>query len=58
MKKHIKHINQNLNEWEKVVKYTIMTNEISIEGGELTPSMKISRNTIEKKYHDIIETMY
>lgn len=58
IEKHIKHINQNLNEWEKVVKYTIMTNEISIEGGELTPSMKISRNTIEKKYHDIIETMY
>ncbi len=58
IKKDIKKINDTLNEWEKIVYYKLITNDISIEGGELTPSMKISRNVIEEKYKDIIETMY
>ncbi len=51
-------INKDLNKWERVIKYKMITNDISIEGGELTPSMKISRTNIEKKYKDIIESMY
>ncbi len=51
-------INKDLNKWERVIKYQIITTDISIEGGELTPSMKISRTNIEKKYKDIIESMY
>lgn len=58
IKKDIKKINNKLNDWEKIVYYKLITNEISIEGGELTPSMKISRSVIEEKYKDIIETMY
>ena len=56
--KHIKDVNANLNEWEKIVKYKLITDEISIEGGELTPSMKICRGKIEEKFEDIINTMY
>jgi long-chain acyl-CoA synthetase len=56
--KHINSINSNLNKWEKIVNYKILTNDISIETGELTPSMKISRTKIEEKYKDIIESMY
>lgn len=51
-------INKDLNKWERVIKYEIITNDISIEGGELTPSMKINKTNIEKKYKDIIESMY
>lgn len=58
IQKHIDFVNKNLNDWEKVVKYKIMTNEISIEGGELTPSMKVCRGKIEEKYEEIINTMY
>lgn len=58
IKKHIELVNSNLNEWEKVVQYTIITNEISIEGGELTPSMKVCRGKIEQKYEDFINDMY
>ena len=58
IKKHIELVNSNLNEWEKVVQYKIITNEISIEGGELTPSMKVCRGKIEQKYEDFINDMY
>lgn len=55
---HINSVNLNLNKWEKIVKFKILTNNISIETGELTPSMKISRSKIEEKYSDIINSMY
>lgn len=56
--RHIQRLNKKLNTWEKIVQYKIMTNEISIEGGELTPSMKICRGKIEEKYETIINSMY
>ena len=43
---------------EKVIKYKLITNDISIEAGELTPSMKICRNKIEVIYKDDIDSMY
>ena len=55
---HINGINSGLNKWEKIVKFKILTNDISIETGELTPSMKISRSKIEEKYANIINSMY
>lgn len=58
IKKDIDKINKKLNEWEKIIQYTVVTNDISIEGGELTPSMKICRIVIEEKYEDIINKMY
>lgn len=55
---HINSVNSDLNKWEKIVNYKILTNDISIETGELTPSMKISRSKIEEKYANIINSMY
>lgn len=55
---HINSLNSGLNKWEKIVKFKILTNDISIETGELTPSMKISRSKIEEKYENIINSMY
>lgn len=55
---HIKEVNKDLNEWEKVVQYKLITNNISIETGELTPSMKICRAFIEQKYENDINSMY
>lgn len=55
---HIKSVNKELNSWERIINYKIMTNDISIEGGELTPSMKICRAKIEEKYEDDIKEMY
>lgn len=58
IQKHINKVNKKLNEWEKIVQYRLITNDVSIETGELTPSMKICRNVIEEKYENIINSMY
>jgi long-chain acyl-CoA synthetase len=38
--------------------FTLLTNDFSIEGGELTPTMKIKRRVIAEKYKDVIDKMY
>lgn len=51
-------INKHLNRWEEVQKFYIIADEISIESGEITPSMKLKRNILEEKYREIIEGFY
>lgn len=58
IKDYINSINKKVNKSEKVVEYIIITKDISIETGELTPSMKICRNKIEELYADEINSMY
>jgi long-chain acyl-CoA synthetase len=51
-------INKDLNHWEEVQKFHIVTQQISIESGEITPSMKLKRNVLEEKYKEVIEKFY
>jgi len=43
---------------EQVKKFVLLADEWTIDTGELTPSLKIKRKVIEKKYGDEIEKMY
>ena len=51
-------VNQRLARVQTIKKVTILPQEFSIEGGEMTPTMKIKRNIVNEKYADQIETMY
>lgn len=51
-------VNKNLNHWEQIQKYYLVTTPISIETGELTPSMKLKRNFVEEKYQNVINKFY
>ena len=54
----IEKLNEKLNAWEKIQKFHIVTDEVSIESGILTPSMKVSRNKVEEIYALEIENFY
>lgn len=63
--KLIKHIEKNINEsqkdlstYEKVRRITLLENPFTLEAGEMTPTLKLKRKEIEKKYADVIEKMY
>jgi long-chain acyl-CoA synthetase len=43
---------------EQVRGFHILPQGFSVEGGELTPTLKMKRNVIYKKYMDVIEGMY
>jgi long-chain acyl-CoA synthetase len=54
----IKELNERLNRWETVKKFSILPRDLSIEDGELTPSLKIKRRVVEKTFGADIEGMY
>jgi long-chain acyl-CoA synthetase len=48
----------NLARYEKIKKVALLENEFTIEGGELTPTLKVKRRVIDEKYRDVIEKLY
>ena len=48
----------DLAQYERVKKVALLENELTIEGGELTPTLKIKRRVVDEKYHDVIEALY
>jgi long-chain acyl-CoA synthetase len=51
-------INSRLAPVEQIKRFLFLPNEFSIDSGELTPTMKVKRKFINKKYHREIEKMY
>jgi len=43
---------------EQIRKFTLLPSEWTQQTGELTPTMKLKRRVINKKYQDLIEAMY
>lgn len=50
--------NKDLGQVEQIKKFTLLSAEWSQESGELTPTLKIKRKVIDKKYAPLIEAMY
>ncbi len=51
-------LQQSLARYEQVKKYILISSPFTIEGGELTPSIKIKRRIITEKYASEIEKLY
>lgn len=57
-KDKIKELQHELSDYEKVKKFTLMPSEFEIGSGEITPTLKVKRAVVLKKYAEIIEKMY
>jgi long-chain acyl-CoA synthetase len=55
---HIEKINQKFARVEQVKKFKILPRDLSQEGGELTPTMKVKRNVVVDKYDAEVEELY
>ncbi len=55
---YVDKLNSQLNRWETIKKFAILPRDLSIEDGELTPSMKIKRRIVEKTFGPEIEELY
>ena len=47
-----------LSKFEKVKKIALLEHELTVEGGELTPTLKVRRRVVDDKYRDVIDAMY
>jgi len=58
VQKTVDEINGPLASFETVKKFAILPNEFTVESGELTPSMKVRRSYVNKKFQRELDTMY
>ncbi|KAK3582371.1 hypothetical protein CHS0354_023915 [Potamilus streckersoni] len=56
--KEIEKVNASLNRYEQIKKFKLLSNEWSSESGELTPTFKLKRREIYKKYSNEIDSLY
>jgi len=55
---YIDELNLELNRWEQIKRFTIIDRELSIEAGDLTPSMKLRRKVVVEKFADRLSALY
>ena len=51
-------INLHLAQFEKIKRFALLPKEMTIEGGELTPTLKIRRKIVEQHWAGVIEQLY
>ena len=49
---------QNLAQFEKIKRIALLDEELTVEGGELTPTLKVKRRVVDQKYRDVIDRIY
>ena len=55
---YVETLNARLNRWETIKKWILLDHDLTVESGELTPSMKVKRKVVEQNYRDDIDKLY
>ncbi len=55
---YVDELNSRLNRWETIKKWELLDHDLTVESGELTPSMKVKRNVVEDNHKDKIDAFY
>jgi long-subunit acyl-CoA synthetase (AMP-forming) len=58
LQKQIDAVNARLARVQAVKKFRVIPNEFTVEGGELTPTMKVKRKVVTEKYKSEIDQLY
>ncbi|MBT0608884.1 AMP-dependent synthetase/ligase [Aequorivita echinoideorum] len=58
IQKEIDFYNERFGKWEKVKKFELTPEVWSIEGGHLTPTMKMKRKVIKEKFKNLYDKIY
>tara|TARA_Y100000589_G_scaffold144218_1_gene137753 strand:- start:26134 stop:27912 length:1779 start_codon:yes stop_codon:yes gene_type:complete len=56
--REVEEINKHFAKYEQVKKFELVPDQWSIEGGQLTPTLKLKRRNILKQYQDLYEKIY
>jgi long-chain acyl-CoA synthetase len=56
--RQITELTPDLAQYERVKKVALLEHEFTIDGGELTPTLKVKRRVIDEKYRSVIDELY
>jgi len=51
-------VNKSLAKYETVKQFAVLPKDLTVDEGELTPSLKVKRKVVEKKYANLLDKMY
>jgi long-chain acyl-CoA synthetase len=55
---YVKRLNGGLQRWQTIKQFRLLPRDLDVEHGELTPSLKLKRPVVERKYKSLIDEMY
>jgi len=55
---YVDRLNTQLNRWETIKRWELLDHDLTIESGELTPSMKVKRIVVEDNHRERIDALY
>ena len=58
IERQIVELTASISNYEKVKRIALLENELTVDGGELTPTLKVKRRVVNEKYAEIIEKIY
>jgi long-chain acyl-CoA synthetase len=54
----VEEVNSRLPRWETIKRFAVLERELTVEDGDLTPSLKLKRRVVTTKHHDLLESLY
>ena len=58
IEEHIDRLNAELNRWETIKKWALLDRDLTVEGGELTPSLKVKRAVVAERNRELLDSFY
>ena len=58
IEEYVGKLNADLNRWETIKKWRILEQDLSVDSGELTPSLKVKRSVVEENNREVISAFY
>jgi long-chain acyl-CoA synthetase len=58
VQEYVDQVNARLGRWETIKKFEILKADLTVEAGDLTPSLKIKRKVVEDKNRTILDGFY
>jgi long-chain acyl-CoA synthetase len=58
VQKTVDEVNSHVGPVEQIKRFEILPRDLSLEGGELTPTLKVKRNVVHEKYAGVIDEVY
>jgi len=55
---YVQEANGKLERWETIKRFAILPSDLSVDSGEVTPSMKVRRKTVIDRNQDLLDTLY